>query len=223
MKRLTLRVYPPDGHVKLTAPTRTPARDLERFVAERSQWIATHRQRYRRLNTAGAARYASGETHYLRGRPLALELVVAGGRGARAEPAGDRLLLYAPPGADAAQLARAVGAMHRRELLADLGPLVNTWEARMGARVSSVNVKRMTTRWGSCNPRARRIWLNLALATRRPPLLEYVVVHELAHLFVADHGPRFKALMTELLPGWRELGRELDAWPIWSRLPPGSR
>lgn len=222
VERLTLRVWPPYGRVTLVAPPRTPRRELERLVAERADWIATHQRRYRALSSHGAAAYADGETHYLRGLPLTLERADGHAPSAHPDQAGARLLLRAPAGTDDARLRRAVEALHRRTLLTDLAPLVRRWEERLGTSVSAVGVKRMTTRWGSCNPRARRIWLNLALAQRRPALLEYVVVHELAHLFVPNHGREFKALMTELLPPWRELGRELDAWPIWARLPPGA-
>ncbi|NLG08305.1 MAG: M48 family metallopeptidase, partial [Deinococcales bacterium] len=50
----------------------------------------------------------------------------------------------------------------------------------------------------------------------------YIVVHEVAHLLVPDHGPRFKALMSRHVPRWRELDAELDAWPLWAPLPAGA-
>ncbi len=225
VKRLSLRVYPPDGHVRLTVPTHAKQRELEALVRERSDWIERHRRRFRTLAAAGEARYVAGETHYLRGRPYRLERSTvnarpgAAGRASLELNAGS-LLLRAPEASTEEDLRRAFDAFYRRTLKADLDPLVGRWEAHLGRNVSSFGIKRMTTRWGSCNPRASRIWLNLELAKRRPELLEYVVVHELAHLYVPNHGGDFKALMSRLLPSWRELGAELDAWPIWARLPP---
>ncbi len=225
VKRLSLRVYPPDGHVRLTVPTHAKARDLEALIRERSDWIERHRRRFRTLAAAGEARYVAGETHYVRGRPYRLERSpvssVAGARGrVSLELHAGSLLLQAPAGSTEDDLRRVFDAFYRRTLKAGLEPLVGSWEARLGRKVSAFGIKRMTTRWGSCNPRASRIWLNLELAKRRPELLEYVVVHELAHLYVPNHGADFKALMSRLLPSWRQLGAELDAWPIWARLPP---
>jgi len=228
VKRLSLRVYPPDGHVRLTVPTHAKARELEALIRERADWIERHRRRFRTLAVAGEARYVAGETHYLRGRPYLLQRSLpstrsGASRRARLELKAGSLLLQAPEASTDDDLRRAFDAFYRRTLKADLEPLVRGWEARLGRNVSSFGIKRMTSRWGSCNPRASRIWLNLELAKRRPELLEYVVVHELAHLYVPNHGAAFKALMSRLLPNWRELGAELDAWPIWARLPaPGA-
>lgn len=222
VKRVTLRVYPPDGRVRLTAPARATLRDLADLVSERSAWIEEHRRRFAELAAGGAARYLPGETHYLRGVAYALarQDERAGNR-VRILTAGDRILLLAPPDAERDVLERAFERFYRSELAADLAPLVAAWEQELGVRAGTVGIKRMSTRWGSCNPVAGRLWFNLELAKRRPALLECVVVHELAHLLVADHGPRFKALMTRHLPEWRALGKELEAWPLWARLPRG--
>jgi len=224
VKRLSLRVYPPDGHVRLTAPAHAGAQELEALIKGRADWIERHRTRFRTLAAAGEAHYVAGETHYLRGRPYPLVRDVmttqAGvSRRARLELVGGSLVLHALAGSTNDDLRRTFDDFYRQALKADLKPLVSAWETRLGRNVSSFGIKRMTTRWGSCNPRASRIWLNLELAKRRPELLEYVVVHELVHLYVPNHGAPFKALMSRLLPGWRELGEELDAWPIWARLP----
>ena len=220
VKRVTLRVYPPDGRVRLTAPARATLRDLADLVSERSAWIEGHRQRFAELAAGGAARYLPGETHYLRGVPYALarQDQRAGNR-VRILTEDDRILLLAPPDAGRDVLERAFARFYRSELAADLAPLVAAREQELGVRAAAVGIKRMSTRWGSCNPVAGRLWFNLELAKRRPALLECVVVHELAHLLVADHGPRFKALMTRHLPQWRMLGKELEAWPLWARLP----
>ena len=82
-------------------------------------------------------------------------------------------------------------------------------------------IKKMKTRWGSCNVAARRIWLNLELAKKPEPCLEYIVVHELVHLLERQHNERFAALMDRYLPDWRhrretlkssELGHEVWAY-----------
>jgi predicted metal-dependent hydrolase len=98
----------------------------------------------------------------------------------------------------------------RRELKRVLPPLLAEWAPRLGVPVPDFTVRRMTTRWGTCNTRACRITVNLELARREPELLEYVVVHELAHLIEKGHGPRFKAVMDRHLPGWKLYRKALN-------------
>jgi len=98
----------------------------------------------------------------------------------------------------------------QRKLLRSLiPPLLDKWQPVLGVQTSFWGIKRMKTRWGTCNPSAKRIWLALALATKPPELLEYVVVHELVHLLEPSHNARFKALMTQFLPDWKRLREQL--------------
>lgn len=217
VKRLSLRVYPPDGRVRLTVPRGTPGSVVHATVAERAEWIRAHQARFKALPQPEATLYVSGETHYVAGQATTLRLSLGSTRGVTLEDGV--LVLHCTPECDRQARAARLEAWYRRQLQAALPPLVDQWSERLAVPTPEYRVKRMSTRWGSCNPRARRIWLNLALARRRPQLLEYVVVHELAHLRVPDHGPKFKALMTSALPGWRQLDRELDLWPIWARTP----
>lgn len=92
----------------------------------------------------------------------------------------------------------------KERLLEVTAPMFDAWISALGVPVPEVRTRRMTTRWGSCNPSARRIWLSLELARFRQPLIEYVVVHELAHLRVAGHGPAFRSILDEALPDWQQ-------------------
>jgi predicted metal-dependent hydrolase len=93
--------------------------------------------------------------------------------------------------------------------------LITAWEPVMGVSVAEWGVKRMRTRWGSCNPRARRIWLSLELARRPIACLEYVVVHEMVHLLERGHNRRFYAFMDQFLPDWRSARAELRSSPSY--------
>jgi hypothetical protein len=101
----------------------------------------------------------------------------------------------------------------REHLRAQIPNLQGKWEPQIGVNASEVRIRRMKTRWGSCNVRTRRIWLSLALAKKSPACLEYVFVHELAHLIERGHGKRFKQLMDGFLPGWRAHRAELNRLP----------
>jgi predicted metal-dependent hydrolase len=92
--------------------------------------------------------------------------------------------------------------------------LLDKWQTKVGVQVTAWGVKKMKTKWGSCNVDSRRVWLNLELAKKPARCLEYIVVHELVHLLERHHNERFTALMDGLLPAWRVRRRELNASPL---------
>ncbi len=107
------------------------------------------------------------------------------------------------PGTDAAARRAVLERWYRRMLAEEIPDLVARWEPAMGVRVAEWRIKRMKTRWGTCNIRDRRIWLNLWLARMPPECLEYVLVHEMVHLLERRHNARFRAYMDRFLPQWR--------------------
>jgi hypothetical protein len=72
----------------------------------------------------------------------------------------------------------------------------------------------MKTKWGTCNITARRIWLNLELAKKPVRCLEYIIVHELVHLLERNHNDRFKELMDQFMPQWKQYREELNHTPL---------
>jgi predicted metal-dependent hydrolase len=84
----------------------------------------------------------------------------------------------------------------------------------VGVKVHAYFLQRMKTKWGSCNHRAGNIRLNTELAKKPKDLLEYVVVHEMAHLIAPTHSERFVTLMTRHSPSWREARAELNELPL---------
>jgi predicted metal-dependent hydrolase len=105
----------------------------------------------------------------------------------------------APSGLDGPRL----DLLYRNELARALEPLAACWGDHVGQLPDRWTLRWMTTRWGSCNARTRRISLNLALAALPMEYLEQVLVHELVHLTEPNHGPGFQARMDGLLPDWR--------------------
>lgn len=97
-----------------------------------------------------------------------------------------------------------------RELLKNQIPgLISNWERELGVTVREWGVKKMKTRWGTCNTKARRIWLNLELAKRPEGLLDYVVLHEMVHLKERLHNDRFRSFLDKHMPDWRNREGEL--------------
>ncbi|WFF74531.1 M48 family metallopeptidase [Proteiniclasticum sp. QWL-01] len=96
--------------------------------------------------------------------------------------------------------------------LTKLPEFINKWEEIIGVKANSVGVKIMRTRWGTCNTKDKRIWINLQLAKKPAECLEYVVIHELVHLLEKNHTPVFIAHMDKFLPDWRATKEELNSF-----------
>ena len=84
----------------------------------------------------------------------------------------------------------------------------------MGVTLAEWGVKKMKTRWGTCNVEARRIWLNLELAKKPVSCLEYIVAHEMVHLIERTHNDRFVSILEKHLPHWRLRRQELNSAPL---------
>jgi predicted metal-dependent hydrolase len=103
---------------------------------------------------------------------------------------------------------------HKRLLHDTVPGLIGKWERKLGVNVAGYFLQRMKTKWGSCNPRARTIRLNTELAKKPKDLLDYVVVHEMAHLVESTHSERFIQILERHYPSWREARAELNDLPL---------
>jgi len=216
IKHLHLRVRPPDGQVTMSAPHRVQLQDLEVFAATRLEWIRRQQGRIRGQAREATPRFVAGESHYLWGRRHLLAVVERDGRqGVRLD--NRHIALFIKPGGDTATRGRVMVAWHKSILHDALPPLIQKWEQRMNVRVKGYFLRRMTSRWGTCNYRTGKIRLNTELVTKPSHLLEYVLVHEMVHLIVPNHGARFVALMNEHYPAWREARAELNERTAWER------
>lgn len=212
IRHLYIRVNREDGRVRVSAPEGMDEASIRAAVAARLAWIRRQQQRVDREAPA-SRRMVSGETHYLRGRPYQLIVQEYPGRPGMRIVDDATMELRVRPGASAAKRLAVLEQGYRRELGERVPELVRKWEPLMGVQVAEWRIKRMKTRWGSCNIRDRRIWLNLELARRLPECLEYVTVHEMVHLLERRHNARFHAFMDHFLPDWRARRDALRAAP----------
>lgn len=205
VKNLNLTVRGREGQVRVSVPLRVNEADVRHFVRSRLDWIRKHQARLAAMPDSAGPAYRSGEQHYFLGRAYRLRLherpahesnVVLNG--------GDCLHLLAPKGADVASRKAIMHAWYREQLGELIPPLIRRYQKRMGVRVAEWRIRSMKTRWGSCNTRARRIWINLELARFDPQCLEYIVVHEMVHLLEHGHNARFYAFMDRFMPDWRQ-------------------
>lgn len=103
-----------------------------------------------------------------------------------------------------------VNEWYRNLLKQEVAKYLPKWEKTTGLYCSSWQSKYMTTKWGTCNTNTQKIWLNLQLAKKPIESLEYVILHELAHLKVKNHGPEFVAVLDQYMPQWQERKRLLN-------------
>jgi predicted metal-dependent hydrolase len=209
VKNLNLRVYPAEERVRISVPRRISDHEVVRFIEDKMPWIRKHLSGYKKKARRPSYRFISGEKHFVWGKELELR-VIEKEEVPQVFIENDTLTLQIRPGADKAKRAAVLKEWYRAELKREIPALIEKWEPRMNVQVAEFGVKKMKTRWGTCNIRARRIWLNLELAKKRPPMLEYVVIHEMVHLLERLHSKRFYGFMSKFLPEWKSLKDELN-------------
>lgn len=125
-----------------------------------------------------------------------------------------RLTLIVRPGSSKGKRAQVIHEWHKSLLHRAVPPLIRKWEARLGVAVVGYFLQRMKTKWGSRNHRSGCIRLNTELVKNPKDLLEYVILHEIAHLLAPTHSERFIAILDANHPSWREARAELNELPL---------
>ena len=202
IKTLRLRVLPPDGSLRVSAPLGVSDDTIETFLKKHAEWINRQRTRVTMQQKRIPTAYVTGEQITVLGKSYTLRVCVSGAP--RVEVAGDELLLFLPTQFTDAQRTAAVDRWRRSLLEEHIAVLAPKWERIVGLQAEQWQIRQMTTRWGSCTPGTRRIRLNLQLTAFPTACLEYVILHELIHLRIPNHGKDFYALMDRYMPDWRE-------------------
>ena len=213
IRNVHLSVHPPTGRVTLVAPTGTRLEVARAYATSRLGWIRNQQQKLLEQARETPRQYVERESHYVWGRRHLLHVIEKDGRpGVSLDHR--RITLTVRPGSDR-QTRDAV--MHRwyiTLLHEAVPPLIAKWERVLGVQVSGYFLQRMKTRWGSCNHKAGNIRLNTELAKKPKDLLDYIVLHEMAHLIEPVHNERFVAILDTHYPGWREARDELNFLPL---------
>jgi predicted metal-dependent hydrolase len=196
-----------DG-VEVVVPRRMALRQVVPFVEEKRPWIERTLRRIREAEEAAAVRLADGGSVPYLGRSLELRVRVEPGR-MRSHVAlrGDSLrVAVGSPGADAVRA--ALEAWYRRRARGEVAPRLDAACARAGTSYTRLSIRAQRTRWASCSSTGAMSF-NWRLLLAPPEILDYVVEHEVAHLEVLDHSPRFWRLLGSRSPAYREHERWL--------------
>lgn len=205
IKNLYVRVKPPRGEIVVSKPYWLGWDELYDFVeANMTKIIAMQRRIWREAKS-----YETGEMQDFWGREVPLRLE-EGAFGYSAGYQAGEIRLQVPPYSTLEGREKAMVEFYRAELKFALPQIIQKCEARTGLRANEYRVRKMKTRWGTCNIQAKRIWLSLELAKYPKACSEYVLTHELAHLLEPYHNKHFYQLMDKFYPNWKETKAILD-------------
>jgi predicted metal-dependent hydrolase len=213
IKNVHLSVHPPTGKVRISAPTRMRLDTIRVFAVSKLGWIKRQQQKLQEQEREPPREYVNRESHYLWGRRYLLT-VIEGEQPAAVVTSHSRIILRVRPGTDRAKRHEIMDEWYREQVKDAVPSLLAKWERLMGVKVDRFFVRRMKTKWGSCNPRTRTIRLNTDLAKKPRQCIEYVVVHEMIHLLERSHNKRFIALMDQFMPRWQSCREGLNRMPV---------
>jgi predicted metal-dependent hydrolase len=213
IKHVHLSVHPPNGRVTLVAPLGTRHEVVRAYATSKLGWIRKQQDGLRSQARETPRQYVERESHYVWGRRYLMSVVE---RDRKPEVSLDhrRIVLSVRPGSSHGKRAEVLHEWHKALLHGEVPPVIRSWEPRIGVHVRGYFLQRMKTKWGSCNSASRTIRLNTELVKKPKDLLEYVIVHEMAHLIEPTHRSRFVALLDEHYPTWRDARLELNDLPL---------
>lgn len=213
IKNIHLSVHPPAGKVRISAPMRMDLDTIRVFAITKLGWIKKQQQKLSEQARETPRECLDRESHYLWGKRYLLKVELRD-TASFVSLRHNKMVLHIHHDTSEEQKQAILAEWYREQLKEAVLPLIAKWEPLLAVKVGQLFIQRMKTKWGSCNYRSKNIRLNTELAKKLPECLEYVVVHELAHLLEHSHNSRFIALMDRFMPSWRHHREELNRSPL---------
>jgi hypothetical protein len=213
IKNIHLSVHPPSGGVRIAAPAQMNLDTIRVFAISKLGWIKQQQKKLQDQERETPREYLDRESHYLWGKRYLLRV-------AKREQAPavvlkhNHIVLGVRPGTDQVAKEAIIADWYRQQVKEVATELIPKWKPILGVDPKKIFVRRMKTKWGSCNPGAGTIRLNTELAKKPKDCLEYILVHELVHLLEPSHNARFVALMDKFMPAWRHYREQLNRLPV---------
>ena len=213
VKTTRLYVYPPDGKVKISAPPGTSPELIKNFAISQITWIKNQRGKFlsksagaKHEKTAGLRNHS---TMYVWGEAYELELIERKGN-PKIVIEDAYMKMYVRPDSTKAKKLEYLDKWYSRILKESAPPVVEKWETITGIKVKKLFVRKMKTKWGSCNSARQTLRLNSELAKRSPDCLEYVIVHEMLHIIEKGHNKKFYRLLNKYIPQWKAIRKKMN-------------
>ncbi|MCX6235833.1 MAG: SprT family zinc-dependent metalloprotease [Bacteroidetes bacterium] len=213
IKNVHLSVYPPSGRVRIAAPLYMDIDTIRIYAISKLTWIKRQQQKFNEQERESVRDFITQESHYYMGKRYLLR-VIFHTAAPKVVLRHNRIELHIRENTSREQREHILNEWYRQRLKDVIPGYISKWEQIMKVRVEEFGIKKMKTKWGTCNSEAKRIWLNLELAKKPPQCLEYIIVHEMVHLQERHHNDRFISLMDTFLPQWRFYKEELKLLPV---------
>jgi hypothetical protein len=213
IKNIHLSVYPPDGAVRIAAPIRMDLDTIRVFALNKLKWIRKQQETFKNQERETPREYLTKESHYYLGKRYLLK-VIENNNPPQVILKNSSIELYVRPHTTIEKKEEIVTEWYRNQLKEIVPKLITKWEKVIGVKSNEFGIKKMRTKWGTCNTSAKRIWLNLELAKKPLECIEFIVVHQLVHLLERSHNERFVSYMNEFMPKWRFYREELNKLPF---------
>lgn len=212
IKNLHLSVHPPDGRVTISSPNFYDVEKVKIYAATKLGWIKREQVKINNQEREEPKLMITHESHQFLGKRYLLKVIEAN---------RPKLLLmhstieiYTLPKATFEQKERTLYNWYKRELEGIVGKMISNYAKEMNIININFGIRKMKTKWGSCNIEKRILWFNIELAKKPIECIEYIVVHEMAHLLERNHNKNFIILMDKYLPNWRIQKQILNKLPI---------
>ena len=213
IKNMHLSVYPPSGRVRISAPLHMDIDTIRVFAITKVGWIKQQQAKLLAQEREAPRDYITQESHYYLGKRYLLRVIEHEGP-SKVILKHSTIEMLIRSGTAPEKRMEILDAWYRKQLKAIIPAYIQHWESVMKVRVGEIAIKKMKTKWGSCNREAGRVWLNLELGKKPLHCIEYIIVHEMVHLLERKHNERFIAYMDGFLPKWRFYKEELNRSPL---------
>lgn len=213
IKNLHLSVYPPSGRVHISAPHHMDIDTIRMYTITKLAWIKKQQKKFREQAREIPREFINKESHFYLGRRYLMK-IVEHNMPPLVSIKHNIIELRIRPNTDTEKRQYVLEQWYRNQLRMLVPPIIKKWEKIMNLSLNEFAIKKMRTKWGTCNSKAKRIWLNLELIKKPVDCIEYIIVHEMIHLIERKHNERFVILMDKYLPEWKQIRMELNRFPI---------
>lgn len=210
IKHLHIKICLPYGEVKVSAPLRFNIKQITKFISKKIDWIKKSQNDIKSKKIILPPKFISGESHFLFGQKFNL-ILIKNSHSNVVLVKNDEIELHSKKlTSNFAERQKIMNDFYRQELKKKIPEFIIKYEKTMNVKVAEFGVKKMKTRWGTCNVRDHRIWINLELAKNPIECLDFIITHEMTHLLERKHSKRFFSLMDNFMPNWRQIEAKLQ-------------
>ena len=209
IKNVHLSVYPPNGRVRISAPLRMDIENIRIYAISKMGWIKKQQTKFLSQKRETSREYITRESHYYLGKRYLLK-VIEQNAPAKVILQHSTIELYIRKGSTIEQKQIILDRWYRQQLKRIVPGYIAELEKKMNVKVAEYGIKKMKTKWGTCNANARRIWLNLELVKKPIEYIEYILMHEMIHLIERNHNDQFIAYLNKFIPKWKHYKEELN-------------